>query len=88
MTISAFAAQQQPAKYRNVVIGFERRFTAGAFRAWRDDGNSFWNARDANIQEAADYDAKEKKEDRYHRFECAIAVKGAQCEAAEEVSDG
>src|SRR5258708_1728438 len=76
--VTAFAAQNQPAEDGNVVVRLDRIEAAWAPGAWRNDGDAFRNARDANIQEAADDDAEEKKEERDHSFDFATDREEAQ----------
>ena len=71
MAIPAFAAKQEPADDRNVVVGFD---SAGALRtagAGRHDRRAFRNPRDADVQEAADDESEEKKGSNGHIFTVA-----------------
>jgi hypothetical protein len=52
-----------------------------------NDREAFWNARNTNIQETADHDAKEKKEERNHSFDCATGVAMPQSTEHPDVSD-
>jgi hypothetical protein len=75
---AAFAAQQEPAEDRNVVVGLDGLKAARATRAGRNDGQSLWNTRDADIEEAAYGYAEKKEEERNHSFDCAIGAEEAQ----------
>ncbi len=52
--ITAFAAQPDPAKNRNIVVGLNRIQAAGTTRTGRNNGKALRNAGDTDIQEAAD----------------------------------
>src|ERR1700739_891797 len=88
MAISAFAAQQQPAKNRDVVVGLDGAFAARTVGCRRNDGNAFRNARDANIQEAAKNNAEKEKEERDHTVACATPAQRDQYAPKDPVSDG
>ena len=87
MAATAFAVEEQPAEHGDVVVRLDWRFASRTFRTRRDDGNSFRNARDANIQKAADTDAEEEKEKRDHSFDCATGGEVAQRGALVALSD-
>ena len=59
---AALAAEPEPGKDGNVVVGFDWRFALGAARAGRHDGQAFRDPRDADIQKAADDETEKKKE--------------------------
>lgn len=54
----------------------------------KNNGHSFRNARDADIQKAADNGAEEEKEERNHTIDCATPGERPQCVAELAVSDG
>jgi len=88
MAIAALAAEKKPPEDRNIVIRFDGVAAARAAGSRRNDGNPFRNARDTNIQEAADHNAKEKKEERDHSIDCATGQESAQRQDHRRVSDG
>ena len=61
---AAFAAEKQPAEDRHVVVGLDGVWQRGQREAGGTMEIAFRNARDANVQEAADDDAEEEKEER------------------------
>ena len=78
VAIAAFAPQQQPTQDGDVVVGPDGHPATRAMRGGGNDRNSFRNARDADIQEAADDQAKKEKEERNHRIDCATGREVAQ----------
>ena len=88
MAGTAFAVKQEPAEHRDVVVRFDGCFAPWTTRSGRNNRNSFRNAGDADIQEAADDDAKEEEKEGDHRIECAIGEETAQCAWRGGVSDG
>ena len=65
--VAAFAAEEEPTEDGNVVVGLDGGFAARAAGSWADDGESFGDARDANVEEAADDDAEEEEEEGDHQ---------------------
>lgn len=55
---AALAAQPEPAEDGNVVVGLNRLLAAGAARTRGYDRQTLWNPRDADVQKAAENDAK------------------------------
>jgi hypothetical protein len=53
----------------------------------RNDREAFRNARNTNIQETANHDAEEKKDERNHSFDCATGVAMPQSTENPGVSD-
>ena len=88
MAIAAFPTEENPSENRDVVVRLDGRLAARAMRSRRNDGDAFRNAGDANIQEAADDNAEEEKEERDHTIDCATGIEMAQCEGRTGVSDG
>ena len=82
------AAKEQPAEDGDVVVGLDRLEAARAARAWGNNGDTFRNAMDTDIQEAADDDAEQKKEEGNHSFDCATGEETAQRGARWSVSHG
>ena len=68
MAVSASTAQNQPAQHGYIVVGLYGRATIGAAGAWRDDRDAGGNPRDADVEEAADYESQEEKHDDDHSF--------------------
>ena len=60
-TVAAFSAQEEPTEDGDVVVGLDGGFTTRAAGSRADDGETFRDARDANIQEAANDDAEEEE---------------------------
>lgn len=58
---AAFSAQDEPGNERDIVVGLDGRGAIGATRAGRYDGHAVWNPRDADVQKAADDQAKKKE---------------------------
>jgi len=63
---ATFAAKPQPTEDGDVVVRLDGCQAAWAARAGRNDGLALWNARDAHIEKAANYDSKKKKEEEDH----------------------
>lgn len=85
--MAAFAAQEKPTEDRDVVVGLDRCFTTRAAGGGADDGESFRDARDANVQEAADDDAEEEEEEGDHSIKFDTEAGASQCAAERGVSD-
>ena len=67
VALATFTAQEEPTEDGNVVVGLDGSFAARAAGGGADDGESFGDARDANVEEAADDDAEEEKEEGDHQ---------------------
>src|ERR1700757_2281322 len=78
MAIAASASEKNPAEHGNIVIGLDGPFAARTPGRRRNDRNVFRNAGNANIQEAADNDAKKEKEEWDHRLDCATGGEAPQ----------
>lgn len=65
--VAAFAAEEEPTEDGNVVVGLDGSFAARTAGGGADDGESFGDARDANVEEAADDDAEEEEEEGDHQ---------------------
>lgn len=86
--IATFAAKPEPAEDGHVVVGLDGGFAAWAAGAWGNYGFAFGNAGDTNIQEAADDDAKEEKEEGDHWIDFDTVTAVAQRVGMIVVSDG
>jgi len=87
-TVAAFATKENPAQDRDVVVRLDGDQAARAAGAWRNYGQAFRNACDANIQKAADDQAEKEKEEGNHRVEFDTDLLAAQCAGKIGVSDG
>jgi len=67
VALAAFAAEKKPTEDGDVVVGLYGGLAAGAAGGRADDGESFGDARDANVEEAADDDAEEEEEEGDHQ---------------------
>ena len=65
--MAACAAEEEPTEDGDVVVGLDGCFAARAAGGGADDGESFGDARDANVEEAADDDAEEEEEEGDHQ---------------------
>ena len=61
MAIAAFAAQDQPAYDGNIIVGLDRAAATRATRTRRNDRLTRRDARDADVQKAADDESEEQK---------------------------
>ena len=65
--VAAFAAEEEPTEDGDVVVGLDGCLAARAAGGGANDGESFGDARDANVEEAADDDAEEEEEKGNHQ---------------------
>ena len=65
--MAAFATQEEPTEDGNVVVGLDGDSAARAAGSGADNGEFFRDARDADVEEAADDDAEEKEEEGDHQ---------------------
>jgi len=72
MAVAAFAAEDEPAEDGDVVVGLDGRLATRAAGGGANDGESFRDAGDANVEEAADDDAEEEEEEGNHWNDFAI----------------
>jgi hypothetical protein len=79
MAVAAFAAEDKPTEDGDVVVRLDGRLATRAAGGGADDGESFRNAGDANVEEAADDDAEEEEEEGNHWNDFAIGGEEAQC---------
>src|SRR5713101_5935852 len=68
VAIAAFAAQQDPAEYRNIIVCLDCSAALRATRPRRHDGDTCWNPRDADVQKAANQESHEEKCSDDHTF--------------------
>jgi len=65
--VAAFAAEEEPTEDGDVVVRLDGGLAARAARGRVDDGEALGNAGDANVEEAANDDAEEEKEEGDHQ---------------------
>ena len=65
--MTTIAAEEEPTEDGDIVVGLDGGFAARAAGGGADDGESFGDARDANIQEAANDNAEEEEEEGDHQ---------------------
>ena len=61
VTVTAFATQDDPADYRNIIVCLDGSAAFRATRPWRHDGDTRRNPRDADVQKAANQKSEEEK---------------------------